>query len=155
MQEKYLQNSFNKKKLITKQRIDLLRFMLNDQLDRSHNGIDIIDLMTKIYSLRWIMHPSRDHEERKLELYLESLVLSGDISKIDREYVVTGKALSTLEKYEEDERRHSEAVILQKKMVSLTFIIAFLALVQSGVVKLPVLIDFSSPEKIVQSTHNK
>ena len=153
IKEKYLQNSFNKKKLITKQRIDLLRFMLDDQLDRTHNGIDTIDLMTKIHTLRWVLHPSRDYEARKVELYLDSLVATGDLEKINSEYVVQGQALSTIEKYEEEERRHSEAVILQKKMVSLTIILAFLALVQSGIIKLPVLMDFTNNPEPVQSTH--
>lgn len=153
--EKYLQFSFNKKKLISKQRIELLRFMMEDQIDRTHKGIGVIDLMTKLYSIRWVMHPSRDHTEQKLELYLDSLIDSGELEKINLEYVVQGKALSTIERYEEEERRHREAVILQKKMVSLTIILAFLALIQSGVVKLPTLIDFSQKTENVQSTHNK
>lgn len=143
---------FNKKKLVTKKRMELLQFMMGDQLDREHDGISSLELMTKLYSINWVLHPSGDEQQGKLELYLESLVDSGELKNINHEYVVTGKAISTIEKYEEEERRHTEAVKLQKKMVSLTVLLAFVAIVQSGVIKLPTLLDFSSLDKT--STHN-
>jgi hypothetical protein len=134
---------FNKRKLITKKRMELLEFMMNDQLDRQHNGIEIIDLMTKLYSMNWVLHPSADEQHRKLELYLDSLVESGELRNINHEYVVTGRAISTLERYEEEERRHSEAVKLQRKMVSLTILLVIMAMVQAGLIKFPPLLDFS------------
>lgn len=142
---------FNKKKLVTKKRMELIQFMMNDQLDREHNGIGVIDLMTKLYSIKWVLHPSADEQQDRLELYLDSLVESGELRKVNTEYVVTGKAISTIEKYEEEERRHTEAVKLQKKMVSLTILIAFVAIVQSGIIKLPVLLDLAPSSE----SHNK
>lgn len=142
---------FNKNKLVTKKRMELIQFMMNDQLDREHNGIGVIDLMTKLYSIKWVLHPAGDEQQSKLELYLDSLVESGELRKVNTEYVVTGKAISTIEKYEEEERRHTEAVKLQKKMVSLTILIAFVAIVQSGVIKLPVLLDLAPNSE----SHNK
>lgn len=134
---------FNKRKIVTKKRMDLLRLMMDDQLDRTHNGITSLDLMAKIYSMRLFNHPSLEVHHKKMDLYLESLVSSGELSKINDEYVVTGKAISTIEKYEEDERRHTEAVKLQRKMLWLTIIAVIFAIVQSGVIKLPTVIDFS------------
>lgn len=142
---------FNKKKLVTKKRMELIQFMMNDQLDREHNGIGVIDLMTKLYSIKWVLHPSADEQQNRLELYLDSLVESGELRNVNTEYVVTGKAISTIEKYEEEERRHTEAVKLQKKMVSLTILIAFVAIVQSGIIKLPVLLDLAPSNE----SHNK
>lgn len=97
--------------------MELLRLMMDDQLDRTHNGITPLDLMTKIYSMRLFLHPFWGMQHKKMDFYLESLVSSGELSKINDEYVVTGKAISTIEKYEEDERRHTESVKLQKKDV--------------------------------------
>lgn len=134
---------FNKQKLVTKKRMELLLFMMNDQLDRTHNGIDIFDLMTKLYSINWISHPSGDQQQRKLELYLDSLVSSGELRKINNEYVVSGEAICTIERYEEEERRHSEAVKHQRNMVWLTCILVLVAIVQSGLIKLPTLLDLS------------
>ncbi len=118
---------------------------MDDQLDRTHNGITSLDLMTKIYSMRLFLHPSWEVQNNIMDLYLESLALSGELSKIsDDEYVVTGKAISTIEKYEEDERRHIEAVKLQRKMFWLTIIAVIFTIVQAGVIKLPTVIDFST-----------
>lgn len=144
---------FNKKKLVAKKRIELLQFMMGNQLDREHSGVGVVELMTKLYSIKWVLHPSKGEQKNKLELYLESLIDSGELIKVNDEYVVTGKAISTIEKYEEEERRHAEAVKLQKKMVLLTVLLAFLAIVQSGIIKLPVLLDFT--DTITNGAHNK
>lgn len=134
---------FNKRKLVTKNRMDLLRLMMDDQLDRTHDGITSLDLMTKIYSMRLFLHPSWELQHKKMDIYLEALVLSGEISKINDQYVVTGNAINTIEKYEEDERRHTEAVKQQKAMLWLTIIAVIFAIVQSGVIKLPTLLNLS------------
>lgn len=139
---------FNKKKLVTKKRMELIQFMMNDQLDRVHEGITSIDLMTKLYSISWILHPSGDEQHKKLELYLDSLIRSEDLQKVNDEYIVTGKAISTIEKYEEDERRHTEAVKLQRKIVVLNIFLLLVAIVQADVLKLPTLIDFSNNNSI-------
>ena len=65
---------FNMKKLFSKQRNDLLAFMISDQIDRTHKGIDSLDLMTKLYSIKWVLHPEGNQQQEKLELYLDSLV---------------------------------------------------------------------------------
>lgn len=139
---------FNKRKFFTKKRMDLLQFMINDQLDRTHKGIGAIDLMTKLYSIKWVLHPSADEQQEKLELYLDSLVESGELEKINSKYIVTGKSISTVERYEEQERKHTEAVKLQKKMFWLTVVIALVAAVQAGIIKLPTLLNLS-----IESTH--
>ena len=90
------------------------------------------------------LHPYADYQQEKLELYLESLVVSRELNKINDDYVVTGQAISTIEKYVEDKHRHLEAVALQKRMFWLTVILAIAAIAQSGVIKLPTLLDYSS-----------
>jgi len=61
---------FNKRKLTTKRRMDLLRFMMDNQIDSEHKGIDLITLLSKIYTTRLFLHPSKDIQQEKLELYL-------------------------------------------------------------------------------------
>jgi len=72
--------------------------MMNDQLDRTHDAISSMGLMTKLYSINWVLHPSKEEQQNKLELYLDSLVESGELRKVNYDYVVTGKAISTIEK---------------------------------------------------------
>lgn len=63
--DKTHQYFFNKRKFVTKKRMDLLRFMMDDQLDRTHNGIDSLSLMTKIHSMRLFLHPSWELQHKK------------------------------------------------------------------------------------------
>jgi hypothetical protein len=134
--------------------MDLLMFMMNDQLDRAHDGIGIISLISKIYSTRLFLHPDWETQKKKIKLYLDSLIKSGELQFVNDEYVVTGEAIRTIEKYEEEERRHSEAVKLQRKMFWLALIALIFAFVQTGVIKLPTIFDFSSKE-ISENAHNK
>jgi hypothetical protein len=138
---------FNKKRLITKRRMELLQLMLNIYLDNEQSNIDTIDLMTKLYSIRWVSHPSGDQQMRKLKIYLESLVDSGEIIKENQGYRVTGKAITTLENFEKEEQRHISNVKLQRRLVWLTLILVLIGLIQSGIVKLPTILDFRSNTK--------
>jgi hypothetical protein len=69
---------FNKRKLVTKQRIDLLKILVARELDGRRISSPI-DLMTELYSLRWVMHPERDPQQRRLRFYLDSLVDTGEL----------------------------------------------------------------------------
>lgn len=140
------QSRFNKRELATKNSLELLNFMvvsqMNENISRSHSwgrpsieGIDIFSLMTKLYSLRWVSHPYSSQQMRKLELYLESLTESGDLRKDNSKYFVTGRALKTLEKYEENERRHKDALGIQKRIFWLTLILAIAAVIEAHLVK--------------------
>ena len=147
---------FNRKKLITKQRIDLLRFMMPDQIDRVHKGISSLDLMTKLYSIKWVLHPEGDQQQEKLELYLDSLVKSEDLKLINNEYVVTANAIRTIEKFEEEERRHVKSLKIQWIIFGLTILIAIIsAVIQVGLIKLPALLDLNEKPKAESVMHNK
>jgi hypothetical protein len=151
---------FNKRKLVTKRRIELLQLMMEDQINRTHNGITLSDLMERLYSMRMFLHPSWEMQVKKVQLYLDSLVASGEISKINDEYVVAGAALNTIERYEEEERRHAEAVKMQWLITVITVLGVAFAAVQSGFIKLPTILDLSKPsapavvEKDTGGTHS-
>lgn len=134
------QESYNRRKIVTKRRMDLLRLLVEKHAGGS---VSSIDLMTELYSIRWVMHPDSEAEQQRIELYLDSLVRSGDLQLVNHDFAVTGQALSTIERYEEEERRHGESVGVQRRMWWLTLLIALLTLVQAGIVKLPTLLDIS------------
>src|SRR5207253_119097 len=97
---------FNKKKLVTKQRIDLLRFLVQEHLD-GKTPINSLNLMIDLYSIKWVLYPNADTQQRTVELYLDSLVQSGELREVNGQYSVSGHAIRTIEQYEEDERRHT------------------------------------------------
>lgn len=134
---------FNKKKLITKQRSDLLKLLIARALDGKTDN-NPLDLMTDLYSLKWILHPHGEEEQRKLEFHLDALVETGELRKFHLSYAVTGFALRAIEDSEEQERKHTENVKMQRRLVWLTAIIAFLTVVQAGLVKLPAFLDWTT-----------
>lgn len=127
---------FNKKKLITKRRMELLKFLVDRTLDgkKEHNPLD---LMTDLYSIKWLPHRNGDEQLQILEFFLDSLAETGELRKTNDLYVVTGHALRTIEEYEEQERRHTENVKMQRRIFWLTLAIVVLTALQTGLVRLP------------------
>ena len=138
------QSRFNKKSLVSKDRIELLKFMLNNQLEQYDSQtyfplppadvwVSVFDLMTKIHTPRWIEHPFSEKQKQKLQMHLDSLVHSKDLKEdqYGYRYSVTSKALKTLEEYEKEERRHLDSVRIQTGLFWLTLIIALSAIVQA------------------------
>lgn len=99
--------------------------------------------MVDLYSIKWVLHPYGDAQHKKVKFYLDSLVPSGELDEIDYKYSVAGDALRTIEEYEEEERKHTETVKMQRRMFWLTLVIALLTFVQAGLIKMPTLVDFS------------
>jgi hypothetical protein len=128
---------FDRRKLVTVQRLQLLRILVDNYIEKAGRGIGLIELMTKLYSIKWVEHPAGDSQEQKISLYLDSLVASGELTKNITEYSVTPKAILTIEKYEEAERRHKNQIRLQFLMVILTFLLAFFAMIQAQIIKFP------------------
>ena len=139
--------TFNHRKLVTKRRIELLRFLIENQLACTHKGIGSLELMGRLYSIKWVLHPQSAYQQEKLELYLDSLVETGELNKKDQKYFITGRAINTVERYEEEERRHRDSTRMQRRIVWLTLLIALFALMQSDVVEIPTLVDLSHSDE--------
>lgn len=135
---------FNKKKLITKERKGLLKFLVNEALEGTPEH-KLLDLMTTLYSIKWFSHPQGKQARGRLEFYLDSLVETGELQKNNYKYVVTGKALQAIEEYEEQERKHTENVKMQWRAFWLAAAVAALTVVQAGLIKLPPVLDLSKP----------
>jgi hypothetical protein len=133
---------FNKRKLATRRRMELLSFLVTRYLG-GKGEFSPIDLMTNLYSLRWVEHPDGESARIQLESYLEAMVETGELKKNSYKYRVTGYALRAIEEYEEQERKHVENVRMQRAMLWLTIAIAVFTAVQAQLIKLPTLLDLS------------
>jgi hypothetical protein len=136
------QSRFNSRELQIKPRYELLSYLI-DNHGISKKKFSLVSLMSDIYSLRFFGHPNREQCQNKLRMYVDSFVESGEVSEIGGGYKVNGKAIVTLEKFQTEERRHKDSVKLQYSMVFLTFLLAILASIQAGLVKLKPFIDLS------------
>lgn len=135
------QGVYNRRKLVTKDRIGLLKAVLDAQLN-GRDKLSSLDVMTAIHSIRWYLHPNSKVEHEKVKLYLRALADTGEL-RGNFNYQITGKGIAAIELYEEQERLHAKSMSGQRKMVWLTVVIVLLTIVQAGLVKLPPLLDFS------------
>ncbi|EPU1249997.1 hypothetical protein ACVUN3_005547, partial [Klebsiella pneumoniae] len=99
-----------------------------------------------LYSIMWVRHPKADIYKKELILTLDSLVDDGCLIKQDNKYIVTGRAVSALSKYEIEELRYDQQLATQQRMSNMTLAIVILTLitavgglVQAGVLKIPTL----------------
>jgi hypothetical protein len=134
---------YNRRRLVTIQRMKILEVLVNNHIEQAGKGIGLIDIITRLYSIKWVGHPDGDQQQNKISLYLDSLVDSGELTKNGANYHVTLKAISTLEKYEEDDKRNRTQTQLQWMMISLTIILAVTAVIQAGIIKIPTIVDLT------------
>jgi hypothetical protein len=136
------QSWFNHRELQIKPRYELLSYLI-ENYGINREEFSITSLMSGIYSLRSFGHPNRQECQNKLRMYVDSFIESGEVSKTKTGYKVNGKAIVTLELFQTEERRHKDSVRLQYSMVLLTLLLAMLASVQAGLIKLKPFIDLS------------
>lgn len=136
---------FNKKKLVTRQRMGLVRFLWEQKLN-GRDEVDAFHLMGKLYGLKWILHPEGQDQKQKVHAFLDSLADTGELIKTNEgKFRITGYALKSVEEYEEQERRHTDNVKIQRWALALTLAIVLLTATQADLVKVPTFLDLTSP----------
>lgn len=133
---------YNRRRIVLGQRLELLTFMI-EQAAEGKGTFDSLDLMTDMHTIRWITHPNGESVRSRLELYLDSLVDTGELKKTNGNYCLTGHALSLVEERSEQERKHKQGIRIQWLIAVLTFVTALLTIVQANLVKLNPLLDFT------------
>lgn len=137
--ENFIQFNFNRKKIVAKQRHEILSKLLSLHLEgKEINAIPY--LLSELYSSKWIYHPDKKRLERQLRLHMILFRDNGEIHDTPV-YTITGKGLQSIELYEEQERKHKAQVIMQWLTFLLTLFIAIFTAVQAEIIKLPTLWD--------------
>lgn len=137
-----VQRLFNRRSLVIKQRLDILREAA-ELVKSGSTSIGTLEIMTGRYGYRWASHPDWQRHDQLITFYLEGLCDTGDLKKINHSYVLTGQAIKTLEDAEEQDRRHLANFRLQLLLAILTAVSAVMAAAQAGLIKLPTLIDLT------------
>lgn len=133
---------FNRRRIVLGQRLDLLTFMI-ERAAEGQDSFNSLDLMTDMHTIRWITHPNGETVRNRLELYLDSLVDTGELQKNNMEYRLKGLALKLVEERSETERKHRQSIRIQWLIAALTMATVILAIFQSGLVKLKPLLDLT------------
>jgi hypothetical protein len=134
---------FNKKKLQLPQRMKILEGIITKQSEDPHKSFSSLDLMSYMYSIRWYLHPQKTEVRKKMDLYLSSFVASGELTNHGSsfDFIITGKAIATLEQYQIETARAKSAKSANSWMLRLTAILAFFAAFQSKLIVSPAWID--------------
>lgn len=139
-----MQFFFNRKSLVNKKRFEILNILFNKHVEEDNFQFNRITVMSTLCSVRWFRHPEAKEEQRRVQLYLDSFLKSGEIEQAQAgTYKLTSKALISLEEYELAKRRHDDNMWLQIAMAVISGLLVLLAGIQAGLLKCPVLLDFT------------
>ncbi len=107
-------------------RVQVLELLVERHLENGGQAVSSWEIMEELYSIRWFGHPKGEAAHKRLQLFMSSLVATGEIVEDESPFCfrVKGKALDTLSSFELEERRYKEMLSLQKKMTFLTVVIA-------------------------------
>lgn len=128
--DKVDQALFNKRRLVRADRINVLRITLEESIRRREFSISSSNLMSLLYSNRWIFHPDKDSLLRYCSFLLGSLASSGDLVDRQGSFTLAPKALVTISEYEEDHRRHRDQLIQQWILAGLTVALVVVGVAQ-------------------------
>lgn len=129
--DRIAQAFFNRKRLVRKDRMDALRYIYEQTLRDQTFQTSGFDLMTKLYSKRWIRHPRQQEMHAYYNLLLDALCGDGDIKRGQYSYTLESRALRTLSEFEEDERRHRDNKRHQTILAILTAALILVGLPQA------------------------
>ncbi|WP_186055600.1 hypothetical protein [Burkholderia gladioli] len=128
---KVRQSVFNQKSLQTRDRMALLRLLVEETMNDRQVRFTDFAVMTRLYGPRWIYHPLKKQRSAYYGLLLDSLLVDGLLGKDQHQYVLAPKALVALSAYEDEERRHIDNKKIQRRIVWLTVISAIAAMFQA------------------------
>lgn len=129
--DRIAQAFFNRKRLVRKDRMDALRYIYEQTLRDRTFQTSGFDLMTKLYTKRWIRHPRQQEMHSYYNLLLDALCEDGDIKRGQYSYTLEPRALRTLSEFEEDERRHRDNKRHQTILAILTAALILVGLPQA------------------------
>lgn len=125
----------SKKKLPRQDRLEVLAWAYDWTLGHSHPDFSLVSFLLDRHGQLIVLHPEFEQQMRYYRLVFNSLVESGDLKKLKSgQFSLSSKALSTLDHYEEADRRHQDNLRQQSRLGWLT-----LALVVVGVIQIFVL----------------
>ncbi|WP_421419712.1 hypothetical protein ACN9JF_07800 [Pseudoalteromonas lipolytica] len=124
---------FNQKELVRSERIEVLKVILEKELDQRQYEISSVALTTLLYTEKWVFHPDKSRQLRYNDLLLRSLHESGDLERTQHGFKLSSKALVTIAQYEEDQKKHRENISQAKSMKWLTVALIVVGLIQASV----------------------
>jgi hypothetical protein len=117
--------------LVKKDRMKVLgHFLEKTQQNDEYKGWSQ-KLMTEFYGPRWSQNEANSNLYFYYDTVLASLVETGELKKLEYGFQITPQALVTMERYEEETKRHAEMARLQRWMLGITVVLVGIGLLQA------------------------
>lgn len=132
IREEMAQFFFNRRDLALKEKINVLKVLVEEYIEDPTVSFSEENLLNIIHSPRWSRHPDSAKQLAYARIILNSLKESGEIQEDEDTlsagylYKLTGKALTTLETYNREKKRHNQ-------IRNLTFALVVVGLIQAAV----------------------
>lgn len=136
------QKLHNRKKLETENSMRVLK-NFKRLYDEEYSPMSAVDYMIIIYGDLSLKRQDFRIRQAKLDLVINHLVQEGMLQQNGTGFKINGKGLSALINHEDEERKQRNMVTRERIIISLTAVLAFSALIQSGLLKLPTLLDLA------------
>jgi hypothetical protein len=130
--QRIAQSLFNRRRLARQDRIAVLRYIFDRTVEKSDYRTSSIDLPGNIYGTRFWGRYDHDSHLSYYQIVLDSLVESGDLRRVEHSYVLSPKAVATLDTHETQQERHRDNIGIQRTIAVVTVVLAALAAAQVG-----------------------
>ncbi len=143
MRDKMAQFLFNRRDLALKEKINVLDVLVEKYIENSSVSFSEENLLDIIHSPRWSRHPDSAKQLAYARIILNSLIESGELQEdkdtLSAEYLykLTGKALTTLETYNREKKRHDQIRNLTFALVVVGIIQAIAGFIQAYLAYIP------------------
>ncbi len=119
---------YNKKSLVLRQRYELLKLVVNTTLDDRNATFNAYSVLVKIYGKGVGRRGDAVRVQNHYRYLLEALAEEGLLRKHRdaAEYTMTAKAITALNTYEDEERRHADSQKTQRGMALITLSLVLL-----------------------------
>jgi hypothetical protein len=116
---------FNLQKMQVRDRMEILQLLVDKKMAGDDEPMHSVTVIRKMFTDRFVFHPDKDAMTARTKYYLESLVESGDVMKVNFNYSATPRALITIESYlkANNQERHD------KYIKNLTIWVTFMAFI--------------------------
>lgn len=121
---------FNKKELVRSERIEVLKLILEKELDDGGYETSPVCLSTLLHTEKWVFHPDKSRQLRYNNLLLNSLYESGDLEKTQHGFRLSPKALVTLSQFQADQNKQKQSDQQASSMKWLTFALVAVGIAQ-------------------------
>jgi len=129
--EDFRQRLYNHKSLLLQDRHKLLRALVERTIEDRDASFSAVTLVAEIYGHMVVNHPLFQSRVNHYRLLLDSLAAEGLLAQTNLAYQLEPRALTALNAYDDEERRHTDSAKTQRRMMWLALFSGIAAAAQA------------------------